>query len=302
LKPHPKNSFVKTLDEPSDLKGFCKYPPGLYLVATPIGNLEDITLRALTTLKSADFIVCEDTRVSQKLLTHYGIKAKLQAYHDHNAEKVRPKIIEGLKDNKTIALISDAGMPLISDPGYKLVRAVVEEGLYVTVVPGPSSVLAALCLSGLNPLPFTFCGFIPAKEQQRKSFLESFKDLTHTLIFFDTPQRLVDTLDAIQEVMGERRVAVARELTKKFEEVLRGSVSFLQEALQNQAPLKGEIVLLVEGQSINPLSEQDLEDLLKELLAQGKSGKEAVSEVQAKTQQPRQKIYKIMLRLKDTLR
>jgi 16S rRNA (cytidine1402-2'-O)-methyltransferase len=218
--------------------------PGLYIVATPIGNMGDITLRALETLRKVDFIACEDTRESGKLTSAYDIKAQKLPYHDHNAAEMRPKILRILGEGKTIALISDAGMPLVSDPGYKLVQDCIAAGHYVTCVPGASATLNALVLSGLPADRFFFAGFLPAKQSARRQALGELKEIPGTLIFYETGPRLQESLADMKDILGDRNAAVARELTKKFEELRRDRLSALAASYEGEPP-KGEIVVVV---------------------------------------------------------
>lgn len=218
---------------------------GLHITATPIGNLGDITLRALATLAAADVVLCEDTRVSSRLLERYGIKAAMKPYHEHNAEAVRPAIIAALQAGGAYALISDAGVPLVSDPGYRLVRACVDEGITVHSIPGASSTLTALTLSGLPSDVFTFIGFLPQKQKARRDMLLRFKDVPSTLIAFESPHRVVDALGDINAVFAIRNMALCRELTKLHEEVLRGSAAEIQSTLAVRESVKGEIVLVI---------------------------------------------------------
>ncbi len=197
----------------------------LYLVATPIGNLLDITFRAVETLKKVDVIACEDTRHSKVLLEHYGIKKLLLSYHDFSEKARAPQILEKLKEGQNVALISDAGTPGIADPGYRLVRAVIDEGIRVEVIPGPSAFLTALVLSGLPMHSFVFEGFLPVKSGQKRTKLLSFKDEERTVIFYESPHRFLKTLELIKDTLGDIEIVVARELTKKFEEVVRKKVS-----------------------------------------------------------------------------
>lgn len=217
---------------------------GLHVVATPIGNLGDVTLRALATLAGCDGILCEDTRMSARLLTRYGIDTKLSPYHDHNAAKLRPAILEKLEQGACLALISDAGMPLVSDPGYKLVREAISCGIAVHVVPGASATLTALALSGLPSDRFMFCGFLPPKAGERRRVLEETLKVDATLIFFESPNRIVE---ALRELAGmtSRDVAVCRELTKLHEETLRGGAAEVAAALDQRAAVRGEITLVV---------------------------------------------------------
>ncbi len=218
---------------------------GLHVVATPIGNLGDITIRALNVLAAADYILCEDTRVTSRLLERYGIRNTMKPYHEHNAEKVRPAIIAALQDGKSFALVSDAGVPLVSDPGYRLVQSCIAEGLAVTGVPGASAVLTALALSGLPTDCFTFIGFLPQKSKARIDLLNSFKKTPSTLIAFESPHRIVDALADVTAALGERPIAMARELTKLHEEVLRGTAAEVREILAVRESVKGEICLVI---------------------------------------------------------
>ncbi len=217
---------------------------GLYVVATPIGNLADITLRALAVLERADVIYCEDTRHSRTLLSHYAISQPLRAYHEHNAERERPHILAELTNGKCVALISDAGTPLISDPGYKLVRAAIAEGHAVVSLPGASAVLTALATAGLATDAFLFAGFLPTRQGARRSRLAELKTVPATLVFFEAPSRLTDSLADIAAVLGDRQTAVARELTKLHEEVRRGSAAELAQWAETAAP-RGEMVILI---------------------------------------------------------
>jgi 16S rRNA (cytidine1402-2'-O)-methyltransferase len=218
---------------------------GLHLVATPIGNLRDITLRALETLAAADVIACEDTRVTRKLLDHYGITTPLTPYHEHNAAAARPKLLERLAAGQAVALVSDAGTPLVSDPGYKLVRATQEAGHAVTAAPGASAALAALTLAGLPTDRFFFEGFLPAKDGQRQARIAVLARVPATLILFETGPRLPRTLAALATALGPREAAVCRELTKLHEEVRRGLLSELRAHYEIAGPPKGEVTLIV---------------------------------------------------------
>jgi 16S rRNA (cytidine1402-2'-O)-methyltransferase len=219
--------------------------PGLHLVATPIGNLADVTLRALATLASVDYVLCEDTRVTAKLLDRYQISTTLKPYHDHNAAKVRPGILHDLRMGAAIALVSDAGMPLISDPGWKLVRDARSAGLNVTVVPGASAALAAIAMSGLPTDRFMFCGFLPPRSAARRTALVQLAAIPATLVFYETAPRIASTLADLAAVLGERETVIAREITKLYEEVLSGTPSALAAAIAARGGLKGELCLLV---------------------------------------------------------
>ncbi len=217
----------------------------LYLVASPIGNLEDITFRAVRLLKECDLIACEDTRHSRTLLNHYGIERPLVSYHEHNETARSVELIAKLRDGLKIALLSDAGMPLVADPGYRLVTAAIAEGISVQPIPGPSALLTALAGSGLPTDAFRFGGFLPARSGQRATVLEALKDDAATLIFFEAPHRILETLGDIDRIMGMRPVVVARELTKTHEEFLRGSAGEVLAMLQSRTSVKGEITLLI---------------------------------------------------------
>jgi 16S rRNA (cytidine1402-2'-O)-methyltransferase len=219
--------------------------PGLYVVATPIGNLGDITIRALNTLAAAEVVLCEDTRVSGKLMERYAIRTRLSPYHEHNAQKVRPQIIERLRRGGAMALISDAGMPLVSDPGYRLVKEAAEQGIAVTACPGPSAVLAGLAISGLPTDRFLFAGFVPQKHGERQRLFAEFATLKATLVFFESPHRIIEALHDVDAALPRRSVAVGRELTKLHEEVLRGPPRDVAAALEARPAVKGEITLLV---------------------------------------------------------
>lgn len=267
-----------------------KYSNGLSIVSTPIGNAEDITLRALSVLKDVDLIACEDTRVTSKLLAIHQIHTPLISYHDHNAEQVRPRIIEALKQGQSIALVSDAGTPLISDPGYKLLRSCVEEGLHVVCVPGPCSVLAALTLSALPTHSFYFAGFPPAKSKARQEFFSALLGVPGTLIFFESARRLTDCLSDMMVVLGNRQAVVARELTKKFEEIRKDQLDGLINFYTTNGAPKGEIVVLLDAGSPQPPKDQDLDELLKIVLEQ-KSLRDAVDLVAATTGVSRRSVY-----------
>jgi 16S rRNA (cytidine1402-2'-O)-methyltransferase len=219
--------------------------PGLYVTATPIGNARDITLRALDVLRQCDAIVAEDTRTTSRLLAIHGISRPLLTYNDHNAPRIRPVILDRLAGGERIALVSDAGMPLISDPGYKLVRAALAAGAKVHVIPGASAALAALVLSALPTDRFLFAGFLPATRAARRSALEELKSLTCSVIFFEAPQRLAESLRDMCEVLGQRQAAVARELTKLHEEVRRDEICALADLYASESPPRGEITIIV---------------------------------------------------------
>lgn len=225
----------------------------LYVVATPIGNLKDISLRALEVLKSVDLIACEDTRQTQKLLTHYQIRAPLTSYYDHNEEARTKTLIAALKSGKSVALVCDAGTPLLQDPGYFLTREVIREGIPFTVIPGPTATITALILSGLPPDRFIFEGYLPPKTGQRKEKLRKLSLEKRTVIFYETPHRLLVSLKDILEVLGDVEIVVVREMTKHFEETRRGKVSELIGHFEKTRP-KGEFVILLNLKNPSPLS------------------------------------------------
>ncbi len=271
--------------------------PGLHLVATPIGNLADITLRALAVLARADAIYCEDTRHSRTLIAHYAIATRLHAYHEHNAEAARPEILARLARGEAVALISDAGTPLVSDPGYKLVRAALHAGHLVTSLPGPSAPIAALAQSGLPTDAFVFAGFLPTKQMARRTRLAEFKSVPATLIVFEAPGRVADCLADIASVLGDPETAVARELTKRHEEVRRGPASALAQHFES-GERRGEFVILVAPPKA-PLdaSDADISERLQVLLA-SMSLKDAVQAAAAELGCARTRVYDLALALK----
>ncbi len=274
-------------------------PPGLYLAATPIGNLGDITLRALECLAGADLIACEDTRVTRKLLERYGITTPLTPYHEHNTAAARPKLIAQLAAGDAVVLVSDAGTPLISDPGYKLVRAAHDAGLPVTALPGPSAVLAALNFAGLPTDRFFFEGFLPPKETQRRARIAELAHMPATLVFFESGPRLADALADLGAGLGAREAAVCRELTKLHEEVRRGDLAALAADYAAGAETRGEIVVVVAPPSAAEQQQAgDLDELLRRAIARV-SVKDAVSEVAMATGRPRREVYARALALAE---
>ncbi|MGI9499228.1 MAG: 16S rRNA (cytidine(1402)-2'-O)-methyltransferase [Geminicoccaceae bacterium] len=273
--------------------------PGLHLVATPIGHLGDFSQRALETLRGADIVVCEDSRVTGKLLQLNGVRRSLLPYHEHNAASMRPRILDHLARGKSVALASDAGTPLVSDPGYKLVRDVIEAGYEVLAVPGPSAALAALVVSGLPTDRFLVAGFLPPKAAARKRAIEELADVPTTLIWFESPQRLAATLIDLADCLGPRPAAIARELTKAFEEVRRGSLPDLASVLASEKPPRGEIVIVVgpPAGSGEALSDAEIDDALRESLATaGPSA--AAATVAARTDRSRRELYRRALALR----
>ncbi|MEX0854066.1 MAG: 16S rRNA (cytidine(1402)-2'-O)-methyltransferase [Bauldia sp.] len=272
--------------------------PGLYVVATPIGNLGDTTLRALATLAAADLVACEDTRVTLVLLRHFAIASKLVAYHDHNAARQRPKIIAALGRGEAVALVSDAGTPLVSDPGYRLVVEARAAGHAVVPVPGASAVLAALVASGLPSDSFMFAGFLPPKPAARAKRLAAVATVPATLVFFESAQRLAASLSDMAEVLGGARpAAVARELTKTFEEVRRGTLAELAATLAAEPPPRGEVVVVIGPPAPKPVAAEDADRLISSLL-QLKSVSAAAAEAAALTGLPRRDLYRRALILK----
>ena len=271
---------------------------GLYFVSTPIGNLRDISLRALDVLSSADLVLAEDTRVSRKLFSAYGLKTPLSAYHDHNAAKRVPNLVERIEDGEAIALISDAGTPMVSDPGFKLGRACIEAELNVIAIPGASAVLGALVVSGLPCDKFMFAGFLPAKSGARQTQLRALMDVPATLIFYESGGRLSAFLaDALLE-FGDRPVVIARELTKKYEEVLRGSLSEMIESLAG-IKLRGEIVVLIGPPTENAIwNEAQIKEALK-LRIPDIGVKRASEEIAGLSGHKKRDIYMMALKLKD---
>lgn len=272
--------------------------PALYLVATPIGNLADISLRALHVLAEADIIACEDTRHSRKLLTHYDLKGRLTPYHEHNAAAARPKLIGALKEGARVALISDAGTPLISDPGYKLVREAAEAGISVTAIPGASASLAALSTSGLPTDSFFFAGFLPPKTAGRKARLAALAAIPATLIFYESAPRLAAALADMAEVLGPREAAIAKELTKLHEHIARGSLDGLAADVAASASPRGEYVLLV-GPPANDAAAIDDATIVARLTEALKteSLRDAVRRVSAEIGAKRSRVYRLGLSL-----
>jgi 16S rRNA (cytidine1402-2'-O)-methyltransferase len=268
--------------------------PGLYVVATPIGNLADVSLRALAVLARAEHILCEDTRHSQKLLTAFGIQGKLTAYHDHNAASQRPRVLEWLAAGSSVALISDAGTPLIADPGYKLVRAARDANHAIYSVPGPSAAIAALSISGLPTDAFHFAGFLPPKQAARRKRLEELSAIPGTLVVYETAPRLAAALADLGETMSGRAVVIAREITKQFEEVIAGVLPLDLEGEGRN--LKGEFVLLIAPPPEDQISESAIRTALADALGRV-SLRDAVDEVTRTLRVPRRVVYSLALAL-----
>jgi 16S rRNA (cytidine1402-2'-O)-methyltransferase len=274
--------------------------PGLHLVATPIGNLGDITLRALETLAGVDIIACEDTRITRRLTDRYGISAQLKPYHEHNAALARPKILEKLAQGASIALVSDAGTPLISDPGFKLVREVCAAGHAVIALPGPSSVLTALSVAALPTDRFFFEGFLPSKQNARRARLTELKQIDATLVLFDSGNRVQDTLADLAEIMAGRDAAICRELTKLHEEIKRAPIAELARAA-DALETRGEFVLVIgPPPREQAMAADELDDLLRASLARD-SVKDAVAHAVELSGRPRREIYARALELAKEL-
>ncbi len=267
-----------------------KAAPGLYIVSTPIGNLGDLSPRAIDIMTAADLIACEDTRVTGRLLSLHGIDTGMTPYHDHSSPAARDNIIQRLKDGKTVALVSDAGTPLISDPGYRLVRDAVDAGIMVTAAPGPSSPLTALVLSGLPSDRFFFAGYLPPKDKARRDILAEVAGLRATLIFLESPKRLAASVAAMADILGDRPAAVAREMTKLHEEVRRGGLVDLARQYADMAPPKGEAVVVIGPPAADGVAAADIDGMLADALA-SMSVRDAAATVAAATGIPRKEIY-----------
>lgn len=278
----------------------------LFIVGTPIGNIKDITIRALETLKEVDLILAEDTRQTLKLLNHYEISKKQISYHRHNeAEKIN-QVIKLLDDGNNIALVSDAGMPCVSDPGYLLVIELVKKGYEIEVIPGVTALITAVVKSGIDTTRFSFEGFLSVNKKQRKERLLEVKDDKRTLIFYEAPHKIVNTLKDVLSILGDRNICIARELTKVYEEHLRGTVTDILKHFENTPP-KGEMVLIIEGKTEKELKEEKEaellniteEELLIKYLEEGLSRKDAVKKVAKEKNRDKNEIYKICIELKN---
>ena len=264
----------------------------LYVVATPIGNLEDITFRAVRILREVDLIACEDTRQTRKLLDRYGISKPLVSYHEHNEAARSQELLRELQAGKNVALVSDAGTPLISDPGYRLVSVAREAGITVSPIPGPGALLAGLSASGLATDSFVFLGFLPPKKNQRRKELEQWKSAPATLVFYEAPHRIAETLADIADVLGPRDVVLARELTKVHEEFLRGPAADIAKTLSERPPLKGEITLMVGKAAVSEAEQEPLEDAVQQLLEAGVPRMEALKTVARRRGLSKREVYK----------
>jgi len=269
----------------------------LTIISLPIGNLKDITIRALEELQSSDLIFCEDKRITIKLLNHYNIKNKLMSYNEHSDRGTREFIVNEIEKGKSISLVSDAGTPLISDPGYKLIKELKKKNLTVTSCPGPSSPITAITLAGLPSDKFFFSGFLPVKSKARKDYLLKIKNIESTIIFFESPNRIVKSLETILEIFGDRNIAICRELTKKFEEVITLKVSEAIKNLSSRDNIKGEIVIVIEGE-VKKDKSQNLEAILKDAL-KSMSLSDAAREISNYTNFSKKEVYNAALVLKD---
>jgi 16S rRNA (cytidine1402-2'-O)-methyltransferase len=271
----------------------------LYIVSTPIGNLEDITLRALNVLKEVDLIACEDTRTSKKLLSRYQIQKPLTSYHEHNEIEKAKELLSLLQEGKSVALITDAGTPGVSDPGFRIVKLASENGIQVIPIPGASAAIAAISISGLPTSSFTFLGFPPKQNKKLIEYLERVKGYPETLIFYESPKRVIKTLEAITEVFGDRNASISREITKMYEETLRGFLSEIKSTLESRDSLKGEFVLVVVGDTREKadFDSKTIDDLLHYLKKEGHSLKDAVKQVATDSGVSKSKIYKKALQI-----
>jgi len=271
----------------------------LYLVATPIGNLEDITLRALRVLREVDLIACEDTRHTRKLLLHYGISRPTVSYHEHNEHERTPELIEKLRSGVSIALVSDAGTPLVSDPGYRLVSEAILQRLVVVPIPGPSALVTAIAASGLPTAEFTFAGFLPPRRTARRARLVELATLKSTIIFYEAPHRIREALTDARELLGDRQAVLGRELTKLHEQFLRGSLSEIARQL-NEGIVRGEMVLLIgppldDNQSRSASTNSVSEEIQRLMLAEGIDQKSALKRIARARGVTRREVYRLML-------
>ncbi len=271
--------------------------PALYIVATPIGNLSDITVRALETLAAADVVACEDTRVTRILLDRYGIARRTTPYHEHNAAEAGARLVERLQEGKSVALVSDAGTPLVSDPGYRLVEMALEAGIRVVPIPGASALLAALSGAGLPTDTFLFAGFLAAKAGQRRARLEELANVPATLVFYESPRRLDDTLAAMAETLGDRCAVVARELTKTFEEFRRGALAELAAHYADAGAPKGEVVICVAPPLAQSANVEDVDAMLAELVPELGASR-AAAEAAKRTGLKKSDLYRRLMDMK----
>ena len=296
-EPHLVEAVVRQVAAELERRLASPLAPGLYLVATPIGNMADITLRAIAVLARAGSVYCEDTRQSSKILQRYAIRARLDTYHEHNADRVRPRILEALAGGGSVALMSDAGTPLISDPGFKLVRAAADGGHAVWAIPGASAVLAGLVAAGLPTDSFHFAGFLPSKSGARRSRIAALAAVPGTLVLFEAPGRTADLMADLAAGLGDRPAAIARELTKLNETILRGPLSTLA---QNPAlaGLRGEVVVLIGGGEAKSASDEEIIAALEPALAGG-SLRDATAAVALALGAPRNRVYELAIAIRD---
>jgi 16S rRNA (cytidine1402-2'-O)-methyltransferase len=273
-------------------KSFKENKPTLYVISTPIGNLSDITFRAIEILNEVDIILAEDTRTSGVLLNHYQIKKPMMSYHEFNKEAQENKIIEMMNEGKNLALISDAGTPGISDPGYEIIKSVIDSGFHVVSIPGPSAILAALVVSGLIIQPFTFIGFLPRKQSDMKKMIETYQDRKETLIIYESPMRIQKTLNTIYSILGNRNISLSRELTKTFETIIRTT---LDKAVSMEHNPKGEYVIIIEGNhNIQTHFDLSIEEHVQRYVKQGHSEKEAMKLVAEERNIKKSEVYKVI--------
>ncbi len=268
----------------------------LYVVATPIGNLGDLSFRAVEILRAVEWIACEDTRQTRKLLAHYGIDARTLSYHEHNEAERSQELLGHLERGESVALVSDAGTPLVSDPGFRLVRQAARAGIRITPVPGPSAVTAALSAAGVETDSFYFGGFLPRRQGERRRLLEQLSRLEATLVFYEAPHRILESLDDVASVLGERPVVIARELTKIHEEFLRGTPHELRQQLQQRGSIRGEITLLIGKGGVpqsGAASQEDLAEELRRLENEGFSRMQAVKEIARRLRLPKREVYRL---------
>lgn len=272
-------------------KSYRENHSSLYLIPTPIGNMDDITVRALDTLKMVDVIFCEDTRITEQLLRHFQIQKKLISCHDHNETQVEEYALELLRDGKNIGLVTDRGTPIISDPGYKVSSFVIQHGYSVVGLPGPTALIPALIMSGIDPSPFLFYGFLNAKASKREKELQTLERLPYTIIFYEAPHRIIDTLTSILHVFGNRQIALCREISKLYEEVYRGTISQVMDEIKDG--IKGEIVVVVEGNlTAEDYSSLSLKEHVLLYMEDGISSNEAIKRVAKERGIPKAVVYK----------
>lgn len=265
--------------------------PTLYLIPTPIGNLDDITLRAIHVLKEVEVVFSEDTRVTALLLNHLNIKKKLISNHEYNERENKDKLLEYLKNGYSVGLVSDRGTPVISDPGYELAQVAIENNYNVVSLPGATALIPALTVSGIEPMPFLYYGFLNSKESKRKKELENLKNIKYTMIFYEAPHRITKTLEEMLEILGNRKISISREITKKFEEVYRGTI---QDVIEETKEIKGEIVIVISGNK-EEISYDDLsiEDHVNLYIKNGLNSKEAIKKVAEDRNIKKSEVYNI---------